>query len=168
MQIRSTPTAPRRWREATALLQIPIVHLSTDYVFDGTLDCSYCEDDPPCPINAYGSSKLSGEQLVEAAIGKNFARTMLSLAAARDEISVVSDQRGAPSNALDVADGIFNVLRNLVARPVDAAIRGIFHMTDSRPRSSPPPQRTTGPSVRYERLPVQLTPQRPVDQQTRG
>lgn len=129
---------------ATALLQIPIIHLSTDYVFDGTLDRPYCEDDPPCPINVYGSSKLRGEQLVAAAnpnhvilrtawvyspFGRNFARTMLSLAATRKEISVVSDQRGAPSNALDVADGIFNVLSNLVARPDDAAIRGIFHIT---------------------------------------
>lgn len=129
---------------ATALLQIPIVHLSTDYVFDGTLDRPYCEDDPPCPINVYGSSKLRGEQLVAAAnpnhvilrtawvyspFGKNFARTMLSLAGTRDEISVVCDQRGAPTNALDIADGIFTVLCNLIARPDDTAIRGIFHMT---------------------------------------
>jgi dTDP-4-dehydrorhamnose reductase len=89
-------------------------------------------------------SKLRGEQLVAAAnpnhailrtawvyspFGKNFARTMLSLAGNRDEISVVGDQRGAPSSALDIADGIFNVLCNLIARPDDAAIRGVFHMT---------------------------------------
>jgi len=129
---------------ATALLQIPIVHLSTDYVFDGTLDRPYREDDPPSPINVYGSSKLRGEQLVAAAnpnhvilrtawvyspFGKNFARTMLSLAGTREEVSVVSDQRGTPTNALDIADGIFTVLRNLIARPDDAAIRGVFHMT---------------------------------------
>jgi dTDP-4-dehydrorhamnose reductase len=130
--------------QATARLKIPIVHLSTDYVFDGALDRPYCEDDPPCPINVYGLSKLRGEQLVAAAnpnhvilrtawvyspFGKNFVRTMLSLAGTRDEISVVSDQRGSPSNALDIADGIFNVLCNLIARPDDAAIRGVFHMT---------------------------------------
>jgi dTDP-4-dehydrorhamnose reductase len=129
---------------ATALLQIPIVHLSTDYVFDGALDRPYCEEDPPCPINVYGLSKLRGEQLVAAAnpnhailrtawvyspFGQNFARTMLSLAGTRDEISVVSDQRGSPSNALDIADGIFSVLYNLIARPHDATIRGVFHMT---------------------------------------
>lgn len=129
---------------ATALLRIPIVHLSTDYVFDGTLDRPYCEDDPTNPINVYGLSKLRGEQLVAAAnpnhvilrtawvyspFGKNFARTMLSLAGTRNEISVVSDQRGTPTNALDIADGVFNVLRNLITRPDDAAIRGIFHMT---------------------------------------
>lgn len=129
---------------ATALLQIPIVHLSTDYVFDGTLDRPYCEDDPPSPINVYGSSKLRGEQLVAAAnpnhvilrtawvyspFGKNFARTMLSLAGTREEVSVVSDQRGTPTNALDIADGIFTVLRNLITRPDDTAVRGVFHMT---------------------------------------
>ena len=129
---------------ATALLRIPIVHLSTDYVFDGTLDRPYREDDPTNPINVYGSSKLRGEQLVAAAnpnhvilrtawvyspFGTNFVRTMLSLAGTRDEISVVSDQQGTPTNALDIADGVFNVLRNLIARPDDAAIRGIFHMT---------------------------------------
>lgn len=52
---------------------------------------------------------------------------MLSLGGSRDEISVVSDQRGAPSNALDIADGIFNVARNLIARPDDDVIRGVFH-----------------------------------------
>ncbi len=130
--------------QAAARLQIPIVHLSTDYVFDGALDRPYCEDDPPCPINVYGLSKLLGEQLVAVAntnhailrtawvyspFGKNFARTMLSLARTRDEISVVSDQRGSPSNAFDIADGIFNIVGNLIARPDDAAIRGVFHMT---------------------------------------
>jgi dTDP-4-dehydrorhamnose reductase len=129
---------------AAARLRIPIVHLSTDYVFDGTLDRPYGEEDPPCPVNVYGSSKLRGEQLVAAAnpnhviirtawvyspFGKNFARTILSLAGSRDEISVVSDQRGAPSNAFDIADGIFNVLCNLIARPDDASLRGVFHMT---------------------------------------
>src|SRR5262245_22656446 len=129
---------------AAAQLKIPIVHLSTDYVFDGSLDRPYREEDVPHPINVYGSSKLLGEQLVAAAnsnhailrtawvyspFGKNFARTMLSLARSHDEISVVGDQRGAPTNALDVADCIFKVLGNLVASPDDSAIRGVFHMT---------------------------------------
>jgi|SRR5256714_559900 len=129
---------------AAARLRIPIVHLSTDYVFDGALDRPYCEEDAPRPINVYGLSKLRGEQLVAAVnpnhaiirtawvyspFGKNFARTMLSLAGSRDEISVVGDQRGAPSSAFDIANGILNVLRNLIARPDDAAIRGVFHMT---------------------------------------
>lgn len=129
---------------AAARLSIPIVHLSTDYVFDGTLDRPYREDDAPRPVNVYGLSKWRGEQSVAAAnsdhailrtawvyspFGKNFVRTMLALAGSRDEISVVADQRGAPSSALDLADGIFAVLRNLIARPEDAALRGVFHMT---------------------------------------
>lgn len=129
---------------AAARLRVPIVHLSTDYVFDGALDRPYCEDDAPRPINVYGSSKLHGEQLVAAAnsnhvilrtawvyspFGRNFARTMLSLAGSHEEISVVSDQRGAPTSALDISDGIFKVVSNLIARPGDDAIRGVFHMT---------------------------------------
>lgn len=129
---------------AAARLQVPIIHLSTDYVFDGTLDRPYCEEDAPRPISVYGSSKLRGEQLVAAAnsnhvilrtawvyspFGKNFARTMLSLAGRQEEISVVSDQRGAPTSALDIADGIFKVVSNLIAKPDDDAIRGVFHMT---------------------------------------
>ena len=129
---------------AAARLRIPVVHLSTDYVFDGALDRPYCEDDEPGPINVYGSSKLRGEKLVAAAnsdhailrtswvyspFGKNFVRTMLSLAASRREIAVVGDQLGAPTSAFDIADGIFSVLRNLIERPGDPAIRGVFHMT---------------------------------------
>lgn len=129
---------------ASARLAIPIVHLSTDYVFDGTLDRPYHEDDAPRPINVYGLSKWRGEQLVAAAnpdhailrtawvyspFGKNFMRTMLALAGSRDEIPVVADQRGAPSSALDLAEGIFAILRNLMARPDDASLRGVFHMT---------------------------------------
>jgi dTDP-4-dehydrorhamnose reductase len=129
---------------AAARLQIPIVHLSTDYVFDGALDRPYREDDTPRPINVYGLSKWRGEQGVAAAnpnhailrtawvyspFGRNFVRTMLALATGRDEISVVADQRGAPSNALDLADGIFDVIRNLLARPADASLRGVFHIT---------------------------------------
>jgi dTDP-4-dehydrorhamnose reductase len=129
---------------AAARLHIPIVHLSTDYVFDGTLDRPYREDDPTNPVSVYGQSKLHGERLVAAAnpdhailrtawvyssFGKNFARTMLSLAGKREEISLVSDQRGTPSNALDIADGIFAVVHNLIAKPVASALRGVFHMT---------------------------------------
>jgi dTDP-4-dehydrorhamnose reductase len=129
---------------AAARLHIPIVHLSTDYVFDGTLDRPYREEDPTGPVSVYGRSKLHGERLVAAAnpdhailrtawvyspFGKNFARTMLSLADKREEIAVVSDQRGTPSNALDIANGIFAVVRNLIAKPQDSALRGVFHMT---------------------------------------
>jgi dTDP-4-dehydrorhamnose reductase len=129
---------------AAAKLGIPIVQLSTDYVFDGNLDRPYREDDPTAPLGVYGDSKLKGEQAVAAAhdnhvilrtawayspFGKNFVRTMLTLAGRREQISVVSDQQGTPTNALDIADGIVAVLRNLLDRPSARELRGIFHMT---------------------------------------
>lgn len=131
---------------AAARLEIPIVHLSTDYVFDGTLDRPYREEDAPNPLNVYGLSKLLGEKQVAAAnsnhailrtawvyspFGRNFVRTMLSMARTRDEISVVDDERGTPTSALDLADGILKILANLLARPDDPDIRGVFHMTGS-------------------------------------
>jgi dTDP-4-dehydrorhamnose reductase len=130
--------------KAAAALRIPVIQISTDYVFDGALDRPYREDDPTGPISAYGRSKLAGEQAVAAAtanhailrtawvyspFGKNFVRTMLRLAQTRDEVGVVADQAGNPTNALDIADAILGVARNLVAKPDDASLRGIFHMT---------------------------------------
>lgn len=127
-----------------AILGIPVIQLSTDYVFDGTLDRPYSEDDATGPISAYGASKLAGEQAVAAAtanhavlrtawiyspFGKNFVRTMLRLAETREEVGVVADQQGCPTSALDIADAVFAVARNLAARPQDASLRGIFHMT---------------------------------------
>lgn len=129
---------------AAADLDIPILHLSTDYVFDGRLNRPYREDDPTHPIGVYGRSKLEGERAVAAAgtnhailrtawvyspFGKNFPRTMLKLASTREEIPVVADQLGTPTSALDIADGIIAVLRNLVANPSASELRGIFHMT---------------------------------------
>lgn len=129
---------------AAAALRVPVIQISTDYVFDGALDRPYREDDETGPISAYGRSKLAGEVAVAAAtgnhailrtawvyspFGKNFVRTMLRLAQTRDEIGVVADQFGNPTSALDIADGIFAIARNLTDRPQDATLRGIFHMT---------------------------------------
>lgn len=129
---------------AAGILGIPVIQLSTDYVFDGMLDRPYREEDVTGPISAYGASKLAGEQAVAAAtanhavlrtawiyspFGKNFVKTMLRLAETRDEIGVVADQAGSPTSALDIADAVFAVARNLVARPQDDTLRGIFHMS---------------------------------------
>jgi dTDP-4-dehydrorhamnose reductase len=131
---------------AAAQLGVPIVHLSTDYVFDGSLERPYSEDDPTGPVGVYGKSKLAGEKTIAAttpnhailrtawvysSFGKNFARTMLMLASKRDEVSVVSDQHGTPTNASDIADGIITVARNLVTSPDNPSLRGVFHMTGS-------------------------------------
>lgn len=125
-------------------LGIPVIQLSTDYVFGGSLHRAYREDDPTGPLGVYGDSKLKGEHAVAAAtgnhvilrtswvyspFGSNFARTMLALAGQRDTISVISDQQGAPTNALDLADGIIAIARNLLDRPAADELRGIFHVT---------------------------------------
>lgn len=129
---------------AAAALGVPVIQISTDYVFDGALDRPYREDDATGPISAYGASKLAGERAVAAAsdnhailrtawiyspFGKNFVKTMLRLAETSDEVGVVADQHGCPTSALDIADAVLEVARNLVARPQDETLRGIFHMS---------------------------------------
>lgn len=129
---------------AAAALGVPVIQISTDYVFDGALNRPYREDDATGPISAYGASKLAGERAVAAAsdnhailrtawiyspFGKNFVKTMLRLAETCDEVGVVADQHGCPTSALDIADAVLAVARNLVARPQDETLRGIFHMS---------------------------------------
>jgi dTDP-4-dehydrorhamnose reductase len=124
-------------------LGVPVIHLSTDYVFDGSKASAYVESDPVGPVSAYGRSKLAGERAVAAAnpdhvilrtawvyapAGKNFVRTMLRLAASRPELSVVADQHGCPSYAPDIADAVIAVARRLLAEPQDSSLRGVFHL----------------------------------------
>jgi dTDP-4-dehydrorhamnose reductase len=128
---------------AAKALNVPVIQLSTDYVFDGTKATPYIESDLALPTGVYGASKLAGEQAVAAAganhailrtswvyapHGKNFVLTMLRLGATRDMLTVVADQMGCPTYAPDIAAGIITVARNLLARPDDADLRGIFHM----------------------------------------
>lgn len=131
--------------EAAARLGVPLVHLSTDYVFDGALDRPYREDDPTAPTGAYGRSKLAGEKAVTercedsvilrtawvySPFGANFVRTMLRLNETRDEIGVVADQRGNPTSALDIADAVIAIAARMKDDP-SPALRGVFHMTGS-------------------------------------
>lgn len=126
-------------------LGVPVVHISTDYVFDGSKESPYVEGDAPAPTSVYGASKLAGEEAVLAAHGDaavlrtawvyspfsaNFVKTMLRLAGDREEVGVVADQRGNPTSALDIAATVIRVLDNL-AKSDDAALRGVFHMTGS-------------------------------------
>ena len=129
--------------QAARALGVPLVHISTDYVFDGALDRPYAESDPTGPTGVYGASKLAGEQTVLAThpnsavlrvawvyspFGGNFVKTMLRVGADRDELSVVADQVGNPTSALDIADAILQVATNLVSDS-SAELRGVFHMT---------------------------------------
>lgn len=137
-------SGPLAVARAARTMGVPLVHLSTDYVFDGALDRPYYEGDATGPTGVYGASKLAGEQAVldsyaensavlrvawvYSPFGGNFVKTMLRLAQDRDEVGVVADQVGNPTSALDIADGILKVAENL-ARNRNPKLRGVFHMT---------------------------------------
>jgi len=125
------------------MLDIPLVHLSTDYVFSGEKLTPYVESDPISPLNSYGLTKAGGEKAIAdqtpnhailriswiySPFGENFVRTILRAAKNRDTIDIVADQHGSPTSAFDVADGIVAVVNNLVSRPSDNTLRGLFHM----------------------------------------
>ncbi|HVZ08566.1 dTDP-4-dehydrorhamnose reductase [Rhodopila sp.] len=123
---------------------IPLIHISTDYVFDGAKPEPYVETDPVAPQGVYGASKLAGEEAVlaeggqavilrtawvYAATGRNFVRTMLTLAKTRDALRVVADQQGCPTTAADLADAILAIIRRLDETGWQAAYQGLFHAT---------------------------------------
>ena len=108
--------------------QARLIHISTDYVFDGESDKPYLETDTTNPINVYGKTKLAGEKALQAVMltnaliiraswlyseyGNNFVSTMLRLGKERDELNVVSDQIGSPTYATDLADVILEIIQN--------------------------------------------------------
>lgn len=114
-----------------------LVHVSTDYIFDGAKGSPYLEDDPPAPLSVYGESKLAGEmnakfcadhlivrtQWLYGVKGKNFVETMLRLAAEKDELAVVDDQTGSPTWTVDLARSIRALLEH--------GCNGIYHAANS-------------------------------------
>ena len=130
--------SPAAMARACAAKGLPLLHVSTDYVFDGSGETPRMPDDPVAPVNAYGRSKLAGETGVRAsgarhlilrtswvvsAHGTNFVRTMLRLGAERASLNVVADQIGGPTPAADIADALI-VAANALC---DGATGGTHH-----------------------------------------
>lgn len=131
--------APTAMAEVAADLGIPLLHVSTDYVFDGSGDQPWRESDPTGPLGVYGASKLAGEHGIAAAggqwavlrtswvfsaHGQNFVRTMLRLGAERDELRVVGDQHGGPTPARAIAQACLTMI---AAMQADPARGGLYH-----------------------------------------
>lgn len=132
--------APGAFARACAERGVPLVHLSTDYVFDGAKSAPYAETDPIAPQSVYGASKAAGEEAVRASgaraaivrtswvyasHGGNFLRTMLRLAETREELGIVADQLGRPTWAADLAEACIAMARKLHAG--EARAQGVFH-----------------------------------------
>jgi dTDP-4-dehydrorhamnose reductase len=120
---------------------IPLIHVSTDYVFDGSKGAPYVETDAAAPLNAYGRSKLAGDHRVAAANprhvilrtawlhsphGKNFVRTILRLAQEQERLTIVDDQLGCPTSARDLAQAALDIALVCAAEP-DRAPYGLYH-----------------------------------------
>lgn len=133
----------RNVAEAAAILGAPLLHLSTDYVFSGLKKSPYLEEDATGPTNVYGRSKLAGEENIKETFGNyvilrtawvyspfggNFVKTMLRLGADREEVRVVADQIGNPTNALDIADALMTISKKLKSSD-RSDLRGVFHLT---------------------------------------
>ena len=129
--------------EAAAKRGAAIIHISTDYVFDGSKPTPYLEDDPTAPLNVYGRSKLEGEQAlaranarhviartswVHSPTGTNFVKTMLRLAGERAQVNVVDDQVGSPTYAPHLAKALLEIASSVSKEPGEERW-GIYHLT---------------------------------------
>jgi dTDP-4-dehydrorhamnose reductase len=136
--------APGAIAAICAELAIPLIHISTDYVFDGGKTGAYRETDPVQPLGVYGASKEAGERAVRdawgrhvilrtswvyAAHGGNFVRTMLRVGAARDTLPVVDDQTGAPTFAGDIADAVLAIAGRIAGAGQQDGAWGTYHYT---------------------------------------
>jgi dTDP-4-dehydrorhamnose reductase len=140
-------TAPRIMAEEARKLGSLLVHYSTDFVFDGTKTVAYTEQDGPNPINAYGRSKLAGEQAiinsdcdylifrtswVYSARGHNFLLTILKLALSRDQLNIIGDQQGAPTWARLIAEVTSHCLKQaIISKSLDNFNSGLYHLTST-------------------------------------
>lgn len=139
--------APRALAEACLSANIPLVHISTDYVFAGTKTSAYVEDDATGPKSMYGLTKLSGEAAVRtvlprqhlvirtawvySAAGQNFMRTMLRLGSERDVLRVVDDQTGCPTAARDLASAAIEMTHRICSETDKSTVSGTYHFAGS-------------------------------------
>jgi dTDP-4-dehydrorhamnose reductase len=138
-------TAPAALAQAAAEVGAWLVHYSTDYVFNGHGEQAWQESDATGPLSVYGQTKLEGEQAIAAsgckhlifrtswvyaALGGNFAKTMLRLATERERLTVINDQHGAPTGADLIADVTAHAIRHVGANPTPA-LAGIYHLVAS-------------------------------------
>lgn len=138
--------AVRVMAQALAKRTIPLIHVSTDYVFDGEGSEPYTEQDQVSPLGVYGKSKLAGEVAVRETLqkhlilrtswvysqfGKNFVKTMLNLMGQRDEVKIVNDQTGCPTSAHDLAQAILALCEAAVSDQFDKF--GTYHLTSDQP-----------------------------------
>jgi dTDP-4-dehydrorhamnose reductase len=137
---------PAYLSQASAAQGIPLIHVSTDYVFDGSQSGAYTENDPVAPLGVYGESKLAGEDAVRQTLarhvilrtawvfgidGHNFVKTMLRVGAERGVLRVVDDQHGCPTYAGDLAEAALKIARRMIDGTVPADGFGTFHCTGS-------------------------------------
>jgi dTDP-4-dehydrorhamnose reductase len=144
--MRANRDGPAELARLCAGAGVPLIHVSTDYVYDGEKASPYVETDPVGPRSVYGATKLAGEAAIlasgaraiilrtawmYAATGRNFVRTMLTLGQTRDALRVVADQHGCPTNATDLARAILAIADRLLADGWNDAYAGVFHATGS-------------------------------------
>ena len=139
---RANRDGPAELAQLCETASIPLIHVSTDYVFDGTKGAPYVESDPTSPQGVYGATKLAGEQAVATActrsiilrtswvyspFGKNFVRTMLAVGHKNPRLRVVADQRGCPTSAPDLADAIIGIAAQLADGGWQNHYGGVYH-----------------------------------------
>jgi dTDP-4-dehydrorhamnose reductase len=143
---RANRDGPAELARLCAAAGVPLIHVSTDYVYDGTKPISYVETDAVAPQSVYGASKLAGETAVlasgaralilrtawvYAATGRNFVRTMLTLGQTRDSLRVVADQHGCPTAAADLASAILSIMGRIETGGWDESWPAVFHAAGS-------------------------------------
>jgi dTDP-4-dehydrorhamnose reductase len=143
---RANRLGPKLLADYAAHAGIPLIHVSTDYVFDGAKGAAYVETDAPSPTGVYGTTKLAGEQAVLAAhprsivlrtswvysaVGRNFLLTMLNAAQRMPKLRVVADQIGNPTNAHDLAEAIITIAAMIERDGWSDSYQGVFHAAGS-------------------------------------